>query len=181
LSTDGSDAPAAPASAPPARPLPDTRNAGRKYWRAAADGVLLIPKCNACVRTHWHPRPRCPHCGSADIGWIESAGRGEIHTFTIVRQSGEPYFKSNVPYAGAMVDIDGVRMMTNIVETPLESLRIGMPVEVMFEPAQPDIAIPLFRAAKKGSGSISEKGSGSISGSESISPGPMSRSDGASG
>jgi uncharacterized OB-fold protein len=133
-------------TAAPARPLPDTRNAGHKYWRAAAEGVLLIPKCNACARTYWHPRPSCPHCGSADVDWIRSAGRGEIHTWTIVRQSGDPYFKTKVPYAVAIVEVDGVRMMTNIVDTPLESLRIGMPVEALFEPGGPDIAIPLFRA-----------------------------------
>ena len=137
---------AAQATPAPARPLPDLRNAGGKYWRGAADGVLLIPKCNACARTYWHPRPRCPHCGSGDVGWIESAGRGEIHTWTIVRQSGDPYFKTKVPYAVAIVEIDGVRMMSNIVDTPLEALSIGMPVEVVFEAAESGIAIPLFRA-----------------------------------
>jgi uncharacterized OB-fold protein len=133
---------------PEARPLPDTRNAGERYWRAAAGGVLVIPKCRACARTFWHPRPRCPHCGAAEVDWVESAGRGEIHTFTVVRQSGDPYFKTKVPYAVAIVEIDGVRMMTNIVDTPLESLRIGMPVAVTFEAAGDQIAIPLFRGAR---------------------------------
>ena len=146
MSASAPDSPAAQGAAP-VRPLPDTRNAGARYWRAAAEGVLLIPRCNACARTYWHPRPRCPHCGSADTGWIESAGKGVIHTFTIVRQSGDPYFKTKLPYAVAIVAIDGVRMMTNVVDTPLESLRIGMPVEVVFEAAAKDVAIPLFRAA----------------------------------
>ena len=147
MSPGGLDAEAAATqAAAPKRPLPDTRNAGLKYWRAAAEGILLIPKCNACARTYWHPRPRCPHCGSSEVDWIESGGLGEIHTWTIVRQSGDPYFKTKVPYAVAIVDIDGVRMMTNIVDTPLESLRIGMAVEVLFEPAGSGIAIPLFRA-----------------------------------
>ena len=146
MSSGGQQAAPAQATGAPPRPLPDTRNAGHQYWRAAADGVLLIPRCNACARTYWHPRPRCPHCGAGDVDWIESAGRGEIHTWTIVRQSGDPYFRTRVPYAVAIVEIEGVRMMTNIVDTPLESLSIGMPVEVLFEPAGPGIAIPLFRA-----------------------------------
>ena len=130
------------------RPLPDTRNAGVRYWQAAAEGRLLIPKCTACARTFWHPRPRCPHCGSASVDWIESTGQGVVHTWTIVRQSGDPYFKTRLPYAVAMVDVDGVRMMTNLVDTPLESLAIGMPVEVTFEAAAANIAIPLFRAKR---------------------------------
>jgi len=135
-------------AATPSRPLPDTRNAGARYWQAAAEGRLLIPKCAACAKTFWHPRPRCPRCGSASIEWVESTGQGVVHTWTIVRQSGDPYFRTKVPYAVAMIDIDGVRMMSNIVDTPLESLAIGMPVEVTFEAAEPGIGIPLFRARR---------------------------------
>ncbi len=131
----------------PTRPFPDTRNAGEKFWSAAADGKLLVPKCNACARTFWHPRPRCPHCGSERVDWIRSAGKGAIHTFTVVRQSGDPYFKTKLPYVVAMIELDeGVRLMSNVVETPLEALRIGMRVEVLFEAADAKMAIPLFRA-----------------------------------
>ena len=131
-----------------ARPLPETRNAGAPFWSKAAEGVLAVPKCNECNRTFWHPRPRCPHCGSERVDWIRASGKGAIHTFTIVRQSGDPYFKTRVPYAVAMIDLDeGVRIMTNIVDTPLETLAVGMRVEVLFEDAGGGIAIPLFRGA----------------------------------
>jgi hypothetical protein len=40
--------------------------------------------------------------------------------------------------------------MSNIVDTPLEVLRIGMSVEVLFEAAPGGIAIPLFRAPGRG-------------------------------
>lgn len=130
------------------RPPPELRNAGAEYWRAAAQGRLLVPRCEACGRSFWHPRPHCPHCGSAQVGWIQASGQGTIHTFTVVRQSGDPYFKTRLPYAVAMVELaEGVRLMSNIVDTPIESLRIGMPVEVLFEAAAGDVAVPLFRAA----------------------------------
>ncbi len=135
----------------PSRPLPDTRNAGKKFWIAAAEGALLVPKCTACSRTFWHPRPRCPHCGSTSVDWIKATGNGTVHTFTVVRQSGDPYFKTKLPYAVAMIELDeGVRIMSNIVDTPLEVLRIGMRVEVLFEAAPGGIAIPLFRAQGRG-------------------------------
>ena len=140
-----------PSDRAPARPLPETRNAGATFWSKAAEGVLVVPRCSECNRTFWHPRPRCPHCGSERVEWIRGSGKGAIHTFTIVRQSGDPYFKTKVPYAVAMIDLDeGVRIMTNIVDTPLETLAVGMHVEVLFENAGVGVAIPLFRGSRGG-------------------------------
>ena len=134
----------------PTRPLPETRNAGAAFWSKAAEGALVVPKCMECGRTFWHPRPRCPHCGSERVEWIRVSGKGAVHTFTVVRQSGDPYFKTKVPYAVAMIDLDeGVRIMTNVVDTPLEALAVGMRVEVLFEGAGGGIAIPLFRAERR--------------------------------
>ncbi len=129
----------------PRRPLPELRNAGAEFWRAAALGKLRLPRCDICARAFWHPRPRCPHCGSAKVSWIDAAGFGSIHTFTVVRQSTDPYFKTRVPYAVAMVELDeGVRLMTEIVATPLDQLRVGAGVRVQFEPAGDGLAIPVF-------------------------------------
>ena len=131
--------------------MPDTRNAGAAFWSKAAEGVLVVPKCTECGRTFWHPRPRCPHCGSERVDWIRASGRGTVHTYTVVRQSDDPYFKTKAPYAVAMIDLDeGVRIMTNIVDTPLAALAVGTRVEVLFEDAGGGIAIPLFRASPSG-------------------------------
>ena len=128
--------------------MPETRNAGATFWSKAAEGVLVVPKCTECGRTFWHPRPRCPHCGSERVDWIRASGRGTVHTYTVVRQSDDPYFKTKAPYAVAMIDLDeGVRIMTNIVDTPLAALAVGTRVEVLFEDAGGGIAIPLFRAS----------------------------------
>jgi uncharacterized protein len=130
------------------RPLPELRNAGAEYWRAAARGTLVIPTCRECSRAFWHPRPRCPHCGSDRVELARSTGTGVVHTFTVVRQSSDPFFKSKVPYVVAMVRLDeGISMMSNIVECDVDAVRIGMPVKVEFEAAAGDIAIPVFRIA----------------------------------
>jgi uncharacterized OB-fold protein len=131
------------------RPQPDLRNAGAPYFREATKGIVALPRCTPCARAFWPPRPRCPRCGSSDVGWMTSAGRGTIHTYTVVRQSNDPYFRTQVPYAVAMVDLDeGVRVMTGVVDTPLDTLHIGQRVEATFERAADDVAIPLFRAAR---------------------------------
>ena len=43
---------------------------------------------------------------------------------------------------------EGVRMLTNIVDCTPEEVSIGMPVEVAFEDATPEISIPLFRPVR---------------------------------
>ena len=98
------------------RPLPELRNFGAEFWRAAARGVLAVPKCTHCGETFWHPRPHCPHCGSAAIQWVATSGEGVVHTFTIVRQSDDPFFKTRVPYVVAMVVLDeGIRLMLSLI------------------------------------------------------------------
>jgi uncharacterized protein len=129
----------------PTRPLPETRNAGAVYWLAAAKGTLLLPTCRQCARGFWHPRPRCPHCGSDRVEWARSHGKGVVHTFTVVRQSPDAFFKSKVPYAVAIIELDeGPMIMSNITSCEVDTVKIGMRVSVTFEPASDDIAIPLF-------------------------------------
>ena len=133
------------------RPLPDIRNAGRRYWLAAAEGVLVLPKCNRCQHIFWYPRAHCPSCGSDALEWVRSSGRGTVYTFTVVRLSNDPFFKTRVPYVVGMVELqEGPKLMSNIVECAIEDVHIGMPVSVLFEGVGEGIAIPLFRPAAGG-------------------------------
>lgn len=130
----------------PARPLPELRNFGVEYWHTAAKGELVIPICRACSHPFWHPRPNCPHCGSAEIEWQRHSGKGTVHTFTVVRQSSDPFFKTKIPYAVAMVLLDdGPLLMSNVVGCDVDTVKIGMRVVATFEAATEDLAIPLFK------------------------------------
>lgn len=135
----------------PQRPLPDTRNAGAPYWRAAAEGRLVLPRCVPCAAAFWYPRWHCPRCGSDRIEWISARGTGRVHTYTVVRQSGDPFFRTRLPIVVAMVELDeGPRLLSNLVDCDVGAIAIGMSVIVHFEPAQGGFAIPLFRPAKAG-------------------------------
>jgi uncharacterized OB-fold protein len=88
----------------------------------------------------------CPHCGSTDAEWALASGRGVVHTFTIVHGPTLPAFADRVPYNVVAVQLDeGVFMVSNVVDCPPEDLRIGLPVEVVFEPLNDAIALPKFR------------------------------------
>lgn len=126
------------------RPLPDQRNAGRRYWVSAANEELVVPQCQACGLVFWYPRTHCPSCGSAALGWSKSSGRGVIHTFTIVRQTSDGFFKQKLPYVVAMVELnEGPRIMTNIVGAGADGAKIGMRVRVKYE-VEGEVGIPLF-------------------------------------
>ena len=118
-------------------PVPDTG----PFWDGAAKGKLLVKTCTACGRAHHYPRPLCPFCGSNRTEWKESAGRGVIYSFSVMR-------RASPPYVIAYVTLDeGVTMMTNLVECDFDALRVGQPVRLVFKPSDGGPPVPMFTPA----------------------------------
>jgi uncharacterized OB-fold protein len=83
------------------------------------------------------------------VAWEEASGRGTVYTWSVVRRNELPPFSERVPYVTAIVDLDeGPRIMTNIVDTAPADVRIGMAVEVTFQPLGEDLRYPVFRAVR---------------------------------
>jgi uncharacterized OB-fold protein len=115
------------------------------FWRSGADGVLRFLRCASCGRIHHPPVPRCPYCGSRDVTPGAVSGRATVATYTVNHQPFMPGFEP--PYVIAIVELEDdptVRLTTNIVDCAIEDVRIGMPVEVTFEP-NGEWFVPLFR------------------------------------
>jgi uncharacterized OB-fold protein len=130
------------------RPLPRITNETRPFWEGCARGELLIQHCRACDRNQHYPRAFCGNCLSEELEMVRASGRGAVHAVTIVRRAPSPAFESLVPYALAIVSLpEGVQLFTAIGDCPVESIEIGMPVSVAFEPLSADIALPVFRPA----------------------------------
>jgi hypothetical protein len=135
--------PALPAPAPAINP--ETR----PYWDATLQGKLLLRTCNNCGTVIWYPRSLCPACGSFDTGWTQAAGTGTIYSFAVTRRGAGAYAAA-APYVLAYVELaEGPRMMTNIVDADIDSLRIGDPVEVVFHDTGQGAALPRFRPAAR--------------------------------
>nr|WP_267469904.1 Zn-ribbon domain-containing OB-fold protein [Nocardia amamiensis] len=110
--------------------------------------MLLVQVCRKCEARIFAPRKRCPECWSADLGWIESAGRGRVFTFSTAYSMVEPRFMDELPYTIAYVDLaEGVRMMTRIVDCDPAEVVIGAEVEVVFH-KRGDFQLPYFRPAQ---------------------------------
>jgi uncharacterized OB-fold protein len=127
------------------KPLPLPDGVSSRYWAAAAEGKLLIQHCPSCGQYQFYPRALCTACGG-DPEWVEAAGRGTVHTFTVVRQMGMKPFRDELPYVVAMVELDeGPMMMGNVTDCDPESVAVGMAVEAHFVRVDETTGIPYWR------------------------------------
>jgi uncharacterized OB-fold protein len=101
----------------PTRPLPRLDDPDTaEFWRRTRDGQLCYQQCGDCSALVFYPRRHCTSCGSQNLAWQQARGEGVIYTFSVVRQSYHPFFRSQLPYAIAWVDLDeGVRILSNII------------------------------------------------------------------
>jgi len=116
----------------------------REFWTAGARDELRITRCTACRRWVFPVSPTCDECGGA-TAYETTAGRGTVFTYTT---NAHPYNPEvPLPYDIAIVELDeqaGLRFITNVVDCPVDTVRIGLRVEVVFE-EHGEVFVPLFR------------------------------------
>lgn len=133
----------------PSRPLPLPTTDTLPYWRAAAEGRLVIQHCRDCGHRQFYPRAFCTKCLSEQTDWIEVEGSGHIYTFTVCRIAPSPAFAAALPYAVAMVELkEGVRLLTNIVDSDISRVAVGAPVTVCFERIDDECTLPQFKLSE---------------------------------
>ena len=131
---------------PPSRPLPEGDRALAPFFAAAKERRLVVQRCARCGTLRFPPRELCTSCLSTEIEWADVSGRGEIFSFNVMHQVYHPAFAAEVPYAVVVVKLaEGPKMISNLVDCPLDAIRIGMPVEVVFETMTDEITLPKFR------------------------------------
>jgi uncharacterized OB-fold protein len=126
-------------------PQPDATTAF--YWQAARDHRLEMQRCAACSRWHFPPVIACTVCQSQALVPTPLSGRGVIYSFTVVDRPLGGADEPRTPFVLALIDLPeqaGLRILTNILEIPPDQVRIGMPVEVVFEACEGGV-LPQFR------------------------------------
>jgi uncharacterized OB-fold protein len=128
------------------KPLPRIDEENRWFFEACARRELVLQRCAACGTLRYYPRALCPKCLSAKTEYQRTSGRGRVYTFTVTYQNQAPGFRDELPYVMAYVQLDeGPRILTNIVQTDPQTVKIGMPVEVVFEDFDEGLAIAKFQ------------------------------------
>jgi uncharacterized OB-fold protein len=132
-----------------AGPLPTPTPETRPFWEALGRHELQLQRCRGCGSWIFYPRATCPSCLGPDLEWRRASGRGTLHTFTVVHR-GQKGFPLGPPYVLAIVELaEGPRLMSNLVgiEPDPATIRIGMPVEVVFDDVTASVTLPRFRPA----------------------------------
>ncbi|HVV29581.1 MAG TPA: Zn-ribbon domain-containing OB-fold protein [Mycobacteriales bacterium] len=125
--------------------LPTIEPETQPFWDAAAQGRLLIRRCDDCGQAHHYPRPFCPTCWSENVRWEEASGQATLYTYSVVHRNDLHPFAEQVPYVAAVVDLaEGPRLMTQVVDTDESSLAVGMPLQVTFRALTDEISAPYF-------------------------------------
>jgi uncharacterized protein len=127
--------------------LPLITSVDRPFWDAAKQHELMAYKCQNCG-AYYSLVVDCVKCNAPKMAWVRVSGKGKVFTYTIYHQLYSPIWKEDIPYNAAWVQLDeGPIMMTNIIECKKDDIRVGMPVEVVYDDITPEVTLPKFKPA----------------------------------
>ena len=135
------------AFAPKQRPRPAISPDTKFFWDGIDQGELRIQRCDGCNALHHPPMVRCPQCGSYDLSYVVSTGRGTVYSFVEMHHPQFPIF--DYPLVAVLVELEeGTRILSNLVGVSGDELEVGMPVELAITATDPALNLPLFRRAR---------------------------------
>jgi uncharacterized OB-fold protein len=128
------------------KPLPTLDDANRTFWDSARRGELRLQRCGECGHVRYPINHVCPKCLSDQYSWDQLSGRGTVYSTIVFHQVYNQAFAQDVPYNVSLIQLEeGPRMFSNVVGVAPAAVKVGDPVEVIFDPVTDEITIPRFR------------------------------------
>jgi uncharacterized protein len=126
------------------QPSPETTG----YWDGVKRRELLLKVCDACGETHHPRRILCSGCGENRMSWQRANGRGEVFSFSEIHRSAG-VFSAVTPYVVGIVALEeGVHLFTRFIADSNAEVKIGKPVDVVFEVLEQGFLLPVFKLRK---------------------------------
>lgn len=119
------------------------------FWAAGTEGRTEMPRCTHCATFRWPASAFCPACHEQGIEWL-GAGQARIYSFTILSVPGPDKDAPPRRRIPAVVEFDGapgVRLVSVLIDAPVDEVAIGAAVEVAWMPAANGV-VPVFRMAE---------------------------------
>ena len=125
---------------------PRASDEAQPFWDATREQRFVLPWCTDCERAIWYPRATCPSCFGSAVEWRDDSGRGTVYATSVHTRPGPGRDADDGPYVVVLVELDaGVRMMSNVVESPLNRVVAGTRVELAWAPLSDGRHLPMFR------------------------------------
>jgi uncharacterized protein len=136
-------------TATPGKFLPLPTPLSRVYWEACRKHQLLIQHCQNCGHYQFYPRTFCTACMAREPAWVQVGGYGTVATWTVVRRPVAEAYAAETPYVIALIRLDeGPVMMSQVTGCPVDKMRTGMRVEVVFQDWSEQVTVPAFKPAR---------------------------------
>lgn len=123
--------------------IPPTVDSDDEYfWTGVQEHRLLLQQCAACGTLRHPPVPMCGRCHSTEWTTRDAEGTGTVHSWIVSRHPAQP---SDAGRIVVLVELtEGLRVVANLVDTPVVEVRNEMPVEVCFRDYD-GVTLPQFR------------------------------------
>ena len=103
-----------------------------------ADGnvFLLASKCKNCGELFFPAKEQtiCTHCQHEEFETVNLSRTGKIFTFSVVQVRPPEFYKGEVPYALARIELpDGILIDSLVADCDFEQLKVGMEMELVLD------------------------------------------------
>ncbi len=117
-----------------------------EFFDGVREGRLVVQRCEACGALAVPPKAVCPSCESVRWGRATLGGDGEVTSYTVIRVP-PPQFAAEAPYVVAVAHMtEGVSLLGRLTGTPIDAVRVGMPVRFVGSAANADPPVIAFRS-----------------------------------
>ena len=124
---------------------PPVTETSAPFWDATRERRFVLQWCTECDKPIWYPREVCPRCLGSALEWRPATGGGEVYAVTTEHKPQNPGMAELAPYTVALIQLsEGVRMLSSVVGSPPEAVRIGAAVAVSWEPLSDGRNLPVF-------------------------------------
>ena len=127
-------------------PVPD--DLSKPFWDAVNEKRLVVQNCTDCNALQFPPREACRDCGSKNLKWKETNGRGHIATYMVSQDSRLQRRVPDQPFNIALITLDEdprINFYSNLPGVPVKQVPVGAAVEVIFEEVAPGQLIHEWR------------------------------------
>jgi uncharacterized OB-fold protein len=111
------------------------------FQRSLSERKLQSTRCTSCGKTAWPPRSFCPACHCRGVEWVPLPSTGTLYAFTTQTRA----IRFSAPDVIGVVELTGVARILTKIDAPLDSLRIGMDVELSFLDVADGLTVHQFR------------------------------------